>query len=48
MIEPMANVTKLTIHEDYSGIFGNFWNPDPVQAAYERLHLAIKKRTESL
>lgn len=48
ILEPDKNGTKLTIHEDYSGIGVNFWNPAPVQAAYERLNKAIKKRVETL
>jgi len=34
-------------YEDYAGIAVNFWNPKPVQAAYQRLNEAIKKRAES-
>ena len=48
ILEPSANGTKLTIHEDYKGIGVNFWNPKPVQAAYEKLNEAIKKRAESM
>lgn len=48
ILEPSGNGTKLTIHEDYGGIGVNFWNPKPVQAAYERLNEAIKERVESL
>ena len=48
ILELSGNGTKLTIHEDYKGIGVNFWNPSPVQAAYERLNEAIKKRVESL
>lgn len=48
ILKPASNGTKLTIHEDYGGIGVNFWNPKPVQAAYERLNEAIKKRAESL
>ncbi len=48
ILEPSGKGTKLTIHEDYKGIGVNFWNPSPVQAAYERLNEAIKKRAESL
>ena len=48
LLEPSGNATKLTIHEDYNGIGVHFWNPSPVQAAYERLNEAIKKRAESL
>lgn len=40
--------TKLIIHEDYSGIGVNFWNPKPVEEAYGRLNLALKSRVESL
>ena len=46
ILEASGNNTKLTIHEDYKGIGVNFWNPSPVQAAYERLNEAIKKRAE--
>lgn len=28
---------KVIIHEEYRGIGVNFWNPTPVQAAYEKL-----------
>ena len=36
--------TKLTIHEDYRGVYVPFWDPQPVQSAYERLNEAIKAR----
>ena len=39
--------TKLIIQEYYIGIGVNFWNPEPVEAAYGRLVEAIKKRVES-
>lgn len=39
--------TKLIIHENYRGIWVNFWNPKPVEEAYNRLSLAIKKEAES-
>jgi len=38
--------TKLTIHEDYKGIGVNFWNPEKVQLAYQKLNNAIKKKAE--
>lgn len=48
MISPSATGTKLTIHEDYGGIWVNFWNPAPIEAAYGTLNEAIKVRAESL
>lgn len=48
ILEPSGNGTKLTIHEDYAGVYVNFWNPAPVEAAYGRLNEAIKQRVESL
>lgn len=48
ILEPTENGTKLIIHEDYSGIGVNFWNPSPVGEAYVRLNTAIKKRSEAL
>lgn len=46
ILEPVDGGTKVTIHEDYRGIGVNFWNPGPVQNAYERLNIALKKRAE--
>tara|TARA_B100001939_G_scaffold78050_1_gene66008 strand:- start:1144 stop:1650 length:507 start_codon:yes stop_codon:yes gene_type:complete len=40
--------TKLTIHEDYRGIFVPFWNPAPVQMAYEKLSVQLKERAEKI
>ena len=48
ILEPSGDGTRLTIHEDYGGIYVNFWNPAPVEAAYGRLNEAIKQRAESL
>ena len=48
ILEEINEATKLTIHEDYSGLWVNFWNSAPVEAAYGRLGKAIKKRVESL
>ncbi|MBX2874514.1 MAG: SRPBCC domain-containing protein [Saprospiraceae bacterium] len=47
-LEPVEEGTRLIIHEDYRGIWVNFWNPAPVQAAYEKLCEATKIRAESL
>ena len=48
ILEEKNNQTKVTIHEDYQGIYVNFWNPAPVEAAYKRLNEALKTRVESL
>tara|TARA_B100000941_G_scaffold269750_1_gene227267 strand:- start:353 stop:628 length:276 start_codon:yes stop_codon:yes gene_type:complete len=40
--------TKVIIHEKYDGLMVPFWNPKPVQKAYDRLNKDIKKRVESL
>ena len=40
--------TELVVHEDYRGVFVPFWNPEPVQKAYDRLNEDIKNRVESL
>lgn len=46
ILEPHAEGTLLTIHEDYRGIGVNFWDPKPVEQAYAKLNVAIKKRAE--
>ena len=48
MLESTGNSTKVIIHEDYSGIGVNFWNPQAVEEAYQRLNEALKGRVESL
>lgn len=48
ILEPISEGTKLTIHEDYAGIYVNFWNPKAVGDAYARLNSAIKSRVEEL
>ncbi len=48
IIEAEGGGTNLIIHEDYRGIWVNFWNPAPVQVAYERLCEGIKNRVETL
>ena len=47
ILEPIDHGTKITIHEDYDGIYVPFWNPQPVEAAYARLNKALKERVES-
>ena len=46
ILDPTGNSTRVTIHEDYRGIGVNFWNPKPVEEAYKRLNIALKKRVE--
>ena len=48
ILESADQGTKLTIHEDYAGIYVNFWDPTPVGEAYGRLCEAIKARVEAL
>ncbi|MEM1121661.1 MAG: SRPBCC domain-containing protein [Bacteroidota bacterium] len=48
LLEAINNKTKVTIHEDYGGIYVNFWNPSPVAKAYQQLNQALKVRVESL
>lgn len=48
LLEEIPEGTKLTIYEEYTGIYVNFWDPEPVKKAYERLAEQIKARTEAL
>lgn len=47
ILEQKGKGTLLTIQEEYKGIYVNFWNPKPVELAYQRLNKAIKKRAEN-
>lgn len=40
--------TRLTIHEEYRGIYVPFWNADPVEQAYHKLAEALKERVIQL
>ncbi len=44
ILEAVEGGTRVTIHEDYRGIAVPFWDPAPVELAYERLNLALKQR----
>jgi hypothetical protein len=48
ILESVEGGTKVTIHEDYRGIGVTFWNPKPVEKAYERLNEALKERVMEL
>ncbi len=47
-LEPAGAGTRLIIHEEYRGIMVPFWNPAPVEQAYERLAKALRDRVISL
>jgi hypothetical protein len=46
VLEPTDNGTKVIIQEDYKGIYVPFWNPKPVELAYQKLNKALKKKVE--
>lgn len=48
ILEKTEDGTKVIIHEDYKGVGVPFWNPAPVQKAYERLCEDLKNRVEAL
>ena len=48
ILEPVAGGTKVTIHEEYRGIGVHFWDPAPVEKAYEVLLDALNQRVISL
>lgn len=48
ILDDLGGSTKVTIHEDYTGVGVHFWNPKPVGDAYGRLNEALKKRVEYL
>lgn len=47
MLAEQGGRTIMIIHEDYTGIGVHFWNPAPVEKAYQRLNEALKDRSES-
>lgn len=44
ILEAVGTDTRVTIHEEYRGIYVPFWNPAPVELAYHRLAEALKDR----
>lgn len=46
LLEAMGEETRVSIREQYRGIMVPFWNPAPVEAAYERLLHHLKERME--
>jgi len=47
LLSQTGNTTTVKIKEKYRGVMVNFWNPDPVEKAYERLLMALKKQVEN-
>ena len=48
ILESIEDSTQVTIHEDYRGIMVPFWNPAPVEKAYNKLNEALKNRVIQL
>ncbi|MEM7369149.1 MAG: SRPBCC family protein [Bacteroidota bacterium] len=48
ILEAVGNNTRVTIHEEYRGVYVPFWNPSPVELAYGRLAKALKDRVLQL
>ncbi len=48
ILKSVDDSTSVIIHENYRGIMVPFWNPAPVERAYERLAEALKARVESI
>jgi len=46
-LEDTEGGVKVIIHEEYQGIGVNFWNPAPVQAAYEKLLKELDERVKT-
>ena len=45
-LEDTGDGVKVIIHEEYRGIGVNFWNPTPVQVAYEKLLRELDERVK--
>jgi hypothetical protein len=48
ILEEVKDSTNVIIHEDYRGVMVPFWNPAPVEEAYNRLGKALKERVNQL
>lgn len=48
ILEPVGEKTKVTIHEDYAGVYVPFWDHKPLEPAYAKLNQALKARVEAL
>ena len=47
-LEPHESGTKFIIHEDYTGIYVNFWDKSPTHKQYQKMAVALKKRVMNL
>lgn len=47
-LEPHESGTKLTIHEDYTGVYVNFWDHLHTQKQYQNMANALKQRVLDL
>ncbi|MCG7587232.1 SRPBCC domain-containing protein [Photobacterium sp. OFAV2-7] len=43
-LEPINIGTRVIIHEDYTGVWVNFWDPSSVEEQYKKLAVSLKKR----
>ena len=45
-LEPLPGGTRVIQHEDYTGLYVFFWNPESVERAYEQGNANLKARLE--
>jgi hypothetical protein len=48
ILEEIEVGTRIIIHEEYKGIIVPFWNPDPVEKAYQKLAESLRERVIEL
>ena len=48
LLEPVENGTRIIIHEDYTGVWVNFWNPSGVEEQYKKLAVSLKNRVAEI
>jgi len=48
LLEPMENGTRVIIHEDYTGVWVNFWDPSSVKEQYKKLAVSLKNRVTEI
>ncbi len=47
-LEPTENGTRVIIHEDYTGVWVNFWDPSSVEEQYKKLAVSLKNRVTEI
>ena len=45
-LEPVTGGTRVIQHEHYTGLYVLFWDPEPVERAYEQANANLKARLE--